>query len=235
MATQTSDEIEKTEHNALQKDKETPSIGGSTAAVLAMEAMGHAPPYGRSAFGEWMKITGREPRGGDTDRFEMGRLMEEPISIRFQRKTGLTVEKVPALVHPVYSWVTGHIDRSVVERPADLEIKTVEYDPKQEWSEDGEQMQRVPPMYFFQAIWYAGIPRFRIPADPGIHGAFMRDIYMAAQFGLSKPLRVYHWEPDANIQAIWARMLEAAQQFWEENIIKDTPPPRPSGSQAKAW
>lgn len=220
------DDIEKLEHDKLQKDKETPSIGGTAAAVITMEAAGLTPPFGKSAFDIWGKLTGllkeEKPDAEKEDRFEMGRLLEEPIAIRFQRRTGLTVEKVPLIVHPEYPWYTGHIDRIVKEKPADLEIKTVGFyqDRDVEWSDPAKgEEPRVPIAYLFQAIWYCGLPRAGV-------GAMEREsVFFAAQFDFRSPLRIYEFPVDDAMRETHARMFEACQRFWEEHVVKKMPPP----------
>ncbi len=220
------------EHEQLKQDKQTPSIGGTSAATITLEAMGETPPFGNSAFDVWLRLTGRKPATTeDTDRFEIGRLLEEPIATRFTRKTGLHTAKLPFLIHPEHSWATGHLDRVAVEEPADIEIKTVEWDPNHEWSDPNlGEVQRVPLSYLLQPVWYAGIPRpdnkhgGYAQSGPQIIPGLERDIYIAAQFGF-KPLRIYKWKCDDTIRGIYARMFEVCQKFWEENVLKDDPPP----------
>ncbi len=222
---------EQAEHAKLLEEK-LGTIGGTDASVIALETAGKKPAFGRSMFDVWLRMTGRAPPREDNDRLEMGRLMEEPIATRFSRRTGLQVEKIPQVVHPRFPWVTGHIDRAIVGgQPADLECKSVEWDPLHEWSDPalGEE-QRVPLDYLLQITWYVGIPR-------GDLGAFERMMYAAAQFGLSGSLRIYKWWPDEKIQQIHARMLESCQRFYEENVLKNDPPPMPTfdGDAARRW
>jgi predicted phage-related endonuclease len=226
-----SDAIELSPEEALQAEKRH-SIGGSDAAVIALEAAGKKPPFGKSSFDVWLRLTGRAPEKEDTERLEMGRLLEEPIAQKFARRTGLAVQALPQVVHPQYPWATGHIDRAVLGLvPGDLEIKTVEFDPLGDWSQPGDE-QHVPMGYFFQAVWYVGLPRDGI-------AAFERMVHMAAQFGLSGGMRVYRWWPDDKIRAIHARMFEACQRFYEDYVLKDEPPPMPTyegaGDAAKRW
>ena len=214
-------DVEAQKHAQLQEEKKG-TIGGTDAAVIALETAGKKPAFGRSMFDIWLRLTGRAGPQEDTDRFEMGRLMEEPVARRFTRRTGLATREIEQVVAPGYPWKTGHIDRAIVvgsdQRPADLECKTVEWDPLGEWSDPNmHEEQRVPLDYFLQITWYVGIPRDGI-------AAFERLMYAAAQFGLSSPLRIYKWVPDDEIQRIHARMHESAQRFWEENVLKDDPP-----------
>jgi predicted phage-related endonuclease len=219
------EDTEAAEHALLQEEKKA-SIGGTDAATVSLESAGKKGPFGKSALDIWLRLTGRAPAPVDSDRFEMGRLMEDPIATRFQRRTGLVTRKLAQQVHPQYPWATGHIDRGVLDLSpvaesvdGDLEIKAPEFDPLNEWSDPalGEE-QRVPLPYFLQVVWYVGLPR-----DSG--AAFERMIYLAAQMGFSSPLRIYRWWPDEKIRQIHARMFEASQRFWEENVLKDDPPP----------
>ena len=237
-------DVEHAEHQQLLSDRETPSIGGSAAATIALETAGQQPPFGRSMFDLWLRLTGRAPdEQRDTDRLEMGRLMEEPVAIRFQRKTGLRVAKIGQISHPQHPWVTGHLDRILVgSEPGDVEIKTVGwYTGRDEaWSDPNKgEVQRIPISYLLQPVWYLGIPRLH-EDEPGggtrTVGAFERNLYLAAQFDLDKPLRVYAWEPDATLRTIHERMFESCQRFWEEYVLKDQPPPAPSSPDAaKRW
>lgn len=238
-------DLEQLEHERLLADREKPSIGGSAAATITLEAAGEVPPYGRSAFDEWVRLTGRKTTPDlDNDHFEVGRLMEEPIATRFTRRTGIELAKVPLLIHPKYDWITGHMDRASVSGapPADVEIKLVEFDRDGEWSDPNlGEAQRVPLSHLLQPVWYVGIPRPKrspmIDVSNGLLGAFSRRIYIAAQIGMFRPLRIYSWEPDETIRAIHARMFEVCQRFWEEYVQKDSPPPMPQRNvpAARRW
>lgn len=255
MATKPQD-VEAREHERLLEDKKEASVGGTTAAIVTLEAIGETPPFGKTAFGEWVRLRalleGRKPEPEpESDRMVLGRLMEPVIATLFTRTTGLDVAPVPMLRHPAYTWATGHMDRATVQSPGDLEIKLVTRD-RGEWSKPGEA-QRVPQAYLLQPVWYAGIPRpdFRRPPGETIEkrfnremsegdahmnalDAFERDLYMAAQIGLEEKARVYHWVPDENIRAIFAVMLEACQKFWEEHVLTGDPPPA-SEAAARDW
>ena len=209
------------------------SIGGTDASVIALNSAGKPAAFGRTWFDTWLRLTKRAEPQEPTDRMEMGSLMEEPVARRFSRRTGLEVATIPQVTHPSFPWYTGHIDRAIVTpgKPGDLECKTVEWDPLNEWSQPGEE-QRVPIDYLLQVVWYVGLPRDGL-------GAFERMMYAAAQFGLSGGLRIYSWDPrkDERIKRIHSRTFEACQRFWEEYVAKDTPPPMPTfdGDAARRW
>lgn len=226
------------DHAQLQKDRETPSIGGSTAAILAMEAAGERVPFGKSAFGEWQRLTGEAGDREDTPLLQVRREMEEPVARLFTRQTGIKLAKIPLVVHPKYPWATGHLDRVTEGARGDVEIKTVSWDRDGEWShpESGEA-HRIPKLYFLQAVWYAGLPRH----DPWIPNAgriapFERDVYIVAQIGMNDLPRIYRFDAHT-LEPIWARMFEIAQRFWETNVVpKVAPePPRMNPEAVKEW
>jgi predicted phage-related endonuclease len=237
----------------IAKDKaERRYIGGQDAATIALEAAGKTPPFGRSAFDVWSRLMCIAPEQKDTDRFELGRLMEEPIAQRFANRTKMRLYPVEMIVHPGYDWVGGHIDRGAYDHcnlvrdegsDADVECKTVGwYDGRdEEWSDPNSgEAQRVPMAYMIQAVWYAGIPRPGIlqqddPVYRETLPAFSRRIYIAAQFDF-RPLRVYGWEPNDTIKTIWARTFEACQEFWERYVQTGDPPPAPKDTAGeKRW
>lgn len=227
---------EAAEHRALLEEKKLGTIGGTEASIIALEHAGVKPKFGRTAFGVWSQMMGLTPPGAaDNDRMEMGRLMEEPLAVRFQRRTGLSTIKIPMLIHPNHEWVTGHLDRGVLgpdrmTPQGDLEIKTVGYyqDRDLEWSnpEQGE-MNKVPLDYLLQAIWYLGIPRDAAPA-------FERDLYIAAQFDF-QAFRIYRWEASPQFRTLWKRMFEACQEFREKHVLTGDPPPAVSLGDQKRW
>lgn len=218
-------DTEQQEHAKLRAEKRL-TIGGSDAAVLLLESLGERPPYGRNSFEIYQRLRGKEDERPDNDRFEVGRLMEPVISLRFTRKTGLILQSLPdQVVHPKYPWYTGHLDRIVVNEPGDAELKTVEWDKDHEWSNPQQgDPARVPPLYLAQAIWYVGLPRPQL--DGSTLGAFDRPFWIVAQFGF-RELRYYRFDPTPEIRAIHARMFEACQRFYEENVLKGVPPPMP--------
>jgi predicted phage-related endonuclease len=216
--------VEPTERDAFLAER-APTIGGSDVpAILGLSKY-------RDPFSVWLRITearaGRvPPQTEDSDRLEMGRLMEPVIAGRAARRMGVTLREVPRLVHPQFPWMTGAVDREIVEEDGDVECKSVEWDPLKLWSDpDLGEVQRIPEDYYVQVVTYIGLRIARKEARPH---------HVAAQFGFQK-LRLYRYDPDRLIVATWQAILEKMHAFWETYVVTGNPPPVGSSPATEAW
>lgn len=202
-----------------------PKIGGSDVpAILGLSKY-------RDPFSVWLRITearaGRTPpQTEDSDRLEMGRLLEPVIAGRAARKLGVTLREVPTIVHPKYDWLAGHIDREIVEHDGDVELKSVEWDPLNLWSdpEKGEA-QRIPEDYYVQVVTYLGLRLARKETRPH---------HVAAQFGF-QGLRMYRVDPDRLVVATWEKILERLEDWWASHVLTGNPPPVGASKATEEW
>jgi predicted phage-related endonuclease len=211
-------------HEEFQRER-APRIGGSDVpAILGMSKY-------RSAFDVWLRITearaGRPvPQTEDNDRLEMGRLLEPVIAQRAERRLGLPLRTVETLRHPQFEWLSGNIDREVVDGSADVELKSVEWDPLNLWSDPSKgEEQRIPEDYYVQVVTYMGLRLARKETRPH---------HVAAQFGF-QGLRMYRYDPDRLSIATWSKILERLHEFWERHVLTGEPPPVGASKATEAW
>jgi hypothetical protein len=223
----------------MDKDHATPRIGGSLAAIITLEAMGKEVPFGGSSFNAWARWKGLKPPRDDTRRFEVGRDMEPALRKWHESRTGRKVLPLDEMVvDPAAPWRTGHLDGIEDSTEADWEGKTAEkysgWD--EEWSDPelGEP-NRVPMNYMLQALWYNSLPRpaARLDLKDGVPyrpfiGAHDRPMVLAAQFGLTDPLRIYRWEPTETLKGVAWRMVEECAKWWDNYIVRGNVPPMSS-------
>jgi putative phage-type endonuclease len=178
-------------------------IGGSdAAAILGLN------PFS-SAFSVYMDKLGLAPETEETEAMWLGTQLEPIIAERFERETGMTVQRRNAVYqHAEYPWMLANIDRWIVGRKAGLEIKTTSVLNRTRF-EDGE----VPPYYYVQCMHYMAVT-----------GA---DEWYLAVAVLNRSFHIFHVERnEAEIQSL----IEAEEHFWSEHVLKQFPPP-PDGSE----
>ena len=222
------------EHRQLEEEKRQRIGGSDISAIVGLN------PY-KSAFDVWVRLTGQEhllktaaddddeeekdsdgEQDDHADRLELGRLLEEPIAQRYTLKTGIALRPLGELVHPVYDWAGGHIDREAVDGSRDVECKSVDpWDRERQWSMPGE-VQRVPEYVTIQVCWYLTMR------------GYSRPHHIAAQRGF-RPLQVYPFNPTDQIQRIGANLMEQAHQFITKYVKTGNPPPLGDGPAAKAF
>lgn len=95
--------------------------------------------------------------GGNWVAMEMGNLLEDLVARIFAKKTGLRIfQRKVMYQHPRYPWMLADLDY-LVEQPdgtlAILEIKTTNYNARDKWEYNGEEIVPVyyeaqgPPLY----------------------------------------------------------------------------------------
>jgi putative phage-type endonuclease len=183
------------------------SIGGSDiGAILGLSKF-------RSALAVWMEKTGKEVKALDSLPLRFGSFAEEFVASEYTRHTGVDlIHDESIYLHSQHSFMSAHIDRFVhgdgLSNAATrlLECKTANPFARGEWGEPGTD--QVPMSYLCQCIWYMAIT--------GIE-----QCDLAVLFGNSD-FRIYEITRDLELEAL---VIERALHFWNEYVLKDTPPP----------
>ena len=191
----------------------TKYIGGSDiGAILGLSRF-------RSPLEVWMEKTGKEARQLDSLPLRFGSFAEEFVASEYARSTGFELLHDESIhIHPEHSFMSAHIDRFVLENGSTvsriLECKTANpftLIASGEWGEVGSD--EVPMSYLCQCIWYMAIT--------GIE-----QCDLAVLFGNSD-FRIYEIERDIELEQL---VIEKAQHFWNEFVLKDIAPPAQSES-----
>ena len=193
-------------------------IGGSDMAAI----LGISP--WRTPLNVWLDKTGRAAEQPPTLSQEIGNYLEPLAAKKYEEETGRRVRKCNVLLKGAEDGDVriGNVDRlcfcedgklpwrknlGVVTDRA-LEIKTTKMD---EWDE-------VPDYYKAQALHYMGMmPTVKVFDFPVL-------------FIARGTMRIYTVERD---DAVIRDMAEAAKAFWNDYVLKDTPPPATNESDFK--
>jgi putative phage-type endonuclease len=182
----------------------------------------------RTALDVWLEKTGKQVHTVDNLPVRFGTFAEEFVASEYAAQTHLTLFNHPdALVHPDYSYMVGHIDRFVVDRPvfdsadknsrdlfsADgnciashlLECKTASPFNQSDWGELGTD--EVPMSYLVQCLWYLAITN-------------LERCDVAVLFGNSD-FRIYEVYRDRELEDL---MINKATAFWVDHVQADIPP-----------
>ena len=185
----------------------TKYIGGSDiGAILGLSKF-------RTPLEVWMEKTGKEIRQLDSLPLRFGSFAEEFVAREYARATGFELlHDESTYIHPTHPIMSAHVDRFILgdglNKPATrlLECKTANPFTRGLWGEPGTD--QVPMSYLCQCIWYMAIT--------GIE-----QCDLAVLFGNSD-FRIYEIERDLELEAL---VIEKALHFWNEFVLKDTPPP----------
>ena len=185
----------------------TKYIGGSDiGAILGLSRF-------RSPLEVWMEKTGKAVKQLDSLPLRFGSFAEEFVASEYSRSTGFELMHDESIhIHPEHSFMSAHIDRFIlgdgVGSPPNriLECKTANPFARGEWGEPGTD--QVPMSYLCQCIWYMAVT--------GIE-----QCDLAVLFGNSD-YRIYEVARDLELEAL---VIEKALHFWNEYVLKDTPPP----------
>ena len=185
----------------------TKYIGGSDiGAILGLSKF-------RTPLEVWMEKTGKEVRQLDSLPLRFGSFAEEFIASEYARATRFELLHDESIyIHPTHPMMSAHVDRFILgdglSNPATrlLECKTANPFARGEWGEPGTD--QVPMSYLCQCIWYMAIT--------GIE-----QCDLAVLFGNSD-FRIYEIERDLELEAL---VIEKALHFWNEYVLKDSPPP----------
>jgi putative phage-type endonuclease len=182
-------------------------IGGSDiGAILGLS------PF-KNPLAVWMEKTGKEVKPVDSLPLRFGSFAEEFVANEYAKATGFALRHDESIyIHPDHSYMSAHIDRFVHTDGLDqaatkiLECKTANPFSRGQWGEVGSD--QVPMSYLCQCVWYMAIT-----------GIEKTDL--AVLFG-NTDFRIYSIARDRELENL---VLEKAQHFWHEHVLKDIPPP----------
>ena len=183
-------------------------IGGSDAAAV----LGISPfRTGRDLYYDKLNIVTADD-AENWVQLEVGTLLEPLVAKIFAYKTGYKIYRRPFMFqHPLYPWMLADLDY-MVELPdgttAILEIKTTNYNAKDNWWYNGEEI--VPIYYESQGRHYMAVMN-------------IDRVYFCCLYGNS--------EDEAMIRRIDRDMayeeelIALERDFWENHVLTKTPPP----------
>lgn len=184
-------------------------IGGSDAAAV----LGISPwRTARDLYYDKLGIAEVQPDEENWVQLEMGNLLEPLVARIFEKKTGLKVFKRKAMFqHPQYPWMLADLDY-LVELPdgstAILEIKTTNYNARDNWWYNGEEI--VPVYYESQGRHYMAVMN-------------IDRVYFCCLYGNREDEAIIrHIDRD---EAYEEELILAEQTFWQDNVLARTPPP----------
>ena len=187
----------------------TKYIGGSDiGAILGLSRF-------RSPLEVWMEKTGKETKKLDSLPLRFGSFAEEFVASEYARATGFRlIHDESIYIHPEHAFMCAHMDRFVLDGsdPSPtriLECKTAHPFSSGDWGEAGSD--EVPMSYLCQCIWYMAITS-------------INQVDLAVLFGNSD-FRIYAMNRDLGLENT---VLEKASLFWNDYVLKDTPPPAQS-------
>ncbi len=184
-------------------------IGGSDAAAI----LGISP--WRTARDLYYDKLGVAEIVADEDNWvqlEIGTLLEPLVARIFAKKTRLRVYQRKAMFrHPKYPWMLADLDY-LVELPdggtAILEIKTTNYNARDNWWYNGEEI--VPVYYETQGRHYMAVMN-------------IDRVYFCCLYGNSKDeVIIRHLDRD---EAYEEELIELEEAFWRDHVLSRTPPP----------
>jgi putative phage-type endonuclease len=185
-------------------------IGGSDLlAILGLSE--YSSPYK-----VWLRKTGRDDTNVDNPATRRGTILEPAIADLFELETGLQLEiPDPKLyTHPLFPFCKGSPDRFVIinGKRGNLEIKTAR-----------GFISEVDRGWYCQVTWYTGIMKAIYPD--------WLDEQWIAWFDSSLQIKSesFNFDPE-----FFKYLLEKAEYFWNQFVIKDIPPPALNDDDLKA-
>lgn len=134
-----------------------------------------------------------------------GKLLEDPIAVRYQELTGRQIFVTGLFRHKEYPFLIAHPDRIIPQEKMGLEIKTAGYHSRALWGED--RTQQIPLHYYLQIAHYMFVLDY--------------DRWDIAVLIGGQELRIYTFERSKEADDI---ILEASKDFWENHVLKKIPP-----------
>ena len=143
---------------------------------------------------------------------EVGNLLEPLVARIFAKKTGLKIYQRKCMFqHPQYPWMLADLDY-LVELPdgttAILEIKTTNYNAKDKWWYNGEEI--VPVYYETQGRHYMAVMN-------------LNRVYYCCLYGNNEDESIIR-RIDRDM-AYEMELIALEQDFWENNVLAKLPPP----------
>lgn len=143
---------------------------------------------------------------------EMGNLLEPLVARIFAKKTGLKISQRKCMFqHPEHPWMLADLDY-LVELPdgsiAILEIKTTNYNAKDKWWYNGEEI--VPVYYEAQGRHYMAVMN-------------IDRVYFCCLYGNNEEeVIIRHIDRD---QSYEEELIALEDSFWHDNVLAQEPPP----------
>ena len=184
-------------------------IGGSdAAAVLGISPFRTAVDL----YYDKLNIASVTDDDGNWVAMKIGHLLEDLVAEIFARKTGFRIYQVKKMFqHPKYPWMLADVDY-FIELPdgktAILEIKTTNYNAKDNWWKDGEEI--VPPYYESQGRHYLAVMN-------------VDEVWFCCLYGNNEDeVIIRHLVRDA---AYEEELIALEGYFWNDNVLAQVPPP----------
>ena len=183
-------------------------IGGSDAAAV----LGISPfRTGRDLYYDKLNIVTADD-AENWVQLEVGTLLEPLVAKIFTHKTGYKIYRRPFMFqHPLYPWMLADLDY-MVELPdgttAILEIKTTNYNAKDNWWYNGEEI--VPIYYESQGRHYMAVMN-------------INRVYFCCLYGNSEDEAIIR-RIDRDM-AYEEELIALERDFWENHVLTKTPPP----------
>lgn len=184
-------------------------IGGSDVAAL----LGISPwRTARDLFYDKLNIAVVEDHEDNWVALEMGHLLEPLVAKIFHHRTGYKIYQIKKMFqHPKYPWMLADVDY-FVELPdgttAILEIKTTNYNAKDNWWLDGEET--IPAYYESQGRHYMAV----MDVD--------RCFFCCLYGNNEQESIIRDMQRDL---AYEDEMIFLEQNFWQNHVLTRTPPP----------
>jgi putative phage-type endonuclease len=157
----------------------------------------------KSPLALWAEKTGKLERGETSEAAELGTELEDFVARKFAKKNDMKIRVDNRdFTHKEYPYMKAHIDRWIVGSDAILEVKTCG-----SWVAKGWEGEEIPQEYLLQGNWYMGI-------------LGKSSIWFAVLIGGQKYIQkelVFDAE-------LFQQQVDAAENFWENFVLKDTPP-----------
>ena len=184
-------------------------IGGSdVAAILGVSPFRTA----RDIYYDKLGVVAVEPDESNWVPLEVGNLLEDLVARIFQKKTGYRVFKIKKMFyHPKHQFMLADVDY-FVELPdgtiALLEIKTTNYNAKDNWWLDGREI--VPVYYELQGRHYMAVMDYD-------------RVFFCCLYGNTED-EVIIREIKRDM-AYEEELIYLEQAFWQDNVLVKNPPP----------
>jgi len=184
-------------------------IGGSDAAAI----LGVSPfATARDLYYDKLKVVSYEDGESNWVQKKVGHLLEDLVAEIFHVKTGFEIYQVKKMFyHPVYTYMLADIDyfiRLPNGKTAILEIKTTNYNAKDNWWLDGEET--IPAYYESQGRHYMAV----MDVD--------RCFFCCLYGNNEQESIIRDMQRDL---AYEDEMIFLEQNFWENHVLTRTPPP----------
>lgn len=180
-------------------------IGGSDASVI----LGFN--RWKSAFQLYIEKTSDVVEELDNEFIYWGNVLEDIVAQEFAKRTGKKVRRVNRMLwHPNHHFMSANLDRVVVGEKAILECKTTSIFNRDAW--EGNE---IPAAYICQLQHYLAVTGYE-------------KAYIAVLIGGNQ----FVWKEVERDDEFIKLMIQREQDFWENHVLADVPPPIDGGPSA---